>query len=284
MASFGRPLWFMNLINTEETKKSKIIELAIDKLMCGETVEGLMQGNNRQTQFLLAVLGCRAVINLHPTSKDAVDLVANFMAINLHVPEDRSRMFITYSSEPILAEAAAKIWNKKYNEKSIFLHAIENLTSNICKGDINLGNLGEIVARIILLRAMDKAEKIPTSRIDNAIQYSKVVNVGQFLKSLIGQSEFNKFSKSYQHKKNLNKLLNAQMCFNHFIQSYANKSEDHGDLHTNELLNYAKRLGAMICRPGYPKTDLEIPIFFLDSKENKKPFDAKEGVADAKLE
>lgn len=274
----------MNLINTEETKKSQIIELAIDKLMCGETVEGLMKGNNRQSQFLLAVIGCRAIINLHPTSKDAVDLVANFMAINLYVPEDRSRMFIAYSSEPVLAEAAAKIWTKQYNEKPIFLHAIENLTCNISKGDINLGNLGEIVARIILLRAMDKAEKIPRREIDNAIHYSKVVNVGQFLKSLIGESEFNKFHKSYQHKKTLNKLLNAQMCFNHFIQSYAKKSEEYGDLHKNELLNFAKRLGAMICKPGHPKTDLEIPIFFLDSKENEKPFDTKEGVADAKLE
>lgn len=68
--------------------------------------------------FALAVIRCRAVIHLQPISVEAVELVGNFMAINLLVTKDRSKIYSTYGSEPILAEAAASLWNTRFKSEN----------------------------------------------------------------------------------------------------------------------------------------------------------------------
>lgn len=156
------------------------------------------------------------------------------------------------------------------------LRAIRSVTKNITKGLINLGELGELTGRLIIQKAMDSAvmrSKVSrASKINTGINFSGFVTVSEFLQELIGETRLNEFKDAYKSKNNLAGFLNAYVCFNHFIQSHEKResrmTEATGEIRKRELLEYAKRLGAMICEPGHPITDAEIPVFFADGLDD----------------
>lgn len=201
IASFGRPLWYMNWINSlkvlNRSDPTRLVSLAMSKIQCGVNYTDMKYKNSYKRLFALAVIGCRAAIHLQPTSAEAVELVGDFMAINLFVTKDRSRMFTTYGSEPILAEAAASLWYRYVDidkkNPTIFDEVIEHVSTHVTEGTINQGNQGEFAARIILLKAMDMAVKKYGKRSDG-FNYTGSVTVEQFLKTLIGVSQFGKLS------------------------------------------------------------------------------------------
>ena len=284
ISSYGRPLWYVTWINIplvfrgEINRIIKLIEFVKNKLQCGVKYSQSTNENSYDRLFLLAVIGCRVAIHLTPTSREAVDLVADFMAINLFVTKDRSRIFTTYGSEPILAEAAARLWNedgKCYTDgekNNIFLDAIPKIGDFITERTINQGHQGELAARLILLRAMDasvnKCKKNPI----NGLNFTGYVTVGQFLKVFIGEENFKEFCQKNKQKNNLELFLSGGICFNHFIQF--TKKEVGRNIDTLEMsrkevhLEFTKRLGAMACEPGHEGTDIEIPVY-LPSNANQ---------------
>lgn len=277
IASFGRPLWYISWKTLKKSHPIRIVELARAKIRSGANYNNMLNTEDYKRLFSLAVIGCRAVIHLQPSIIEAVKLVSDFMAINLFVNNDRSRVYVTYGSEPILAEAAAFSWTSEIEIKgikttTIFADAIKYVANHVTEGTINMGNQGELAARIILLKAMDKAVTKAYPISTNGCEFTNSVTVGQYLEALIGDDELNdednnfiQFCNHYRTtKKDFDHFLNGRICFNHFIQApFLGKKDEKemGKKHKQLLFDFAKRLGAMICEPGHTATDMEIPVF-----------------------
>ena len=109
---------------------------------------GLRETANN-TLSLLSLLFVRVV--LHIQNSITFEMVAHTLATCTWVSEDRATCLISHNSEPILAEAAA--WNLA--EKSKFADALNVLRHALMKADASLGDLGELITQIILLKAFD---------------------------------------------------------------------------------------------------------------------------------
>lgn len=267
IAAFGRPLWTFSWINAKELKtEAYLIDLAKAKLTCCVNVQAVLNDQNRCKLFSLAVISCRCIVHLQPTSIQAANLVADFMAINLHVSEDRTQMFTTYSSEPILAEAAACLWHQKFKkvetetETTVFAQAIRNVTSCITNGIVDQGKTGELAGRLILQKAMDVAAS--KAKRNDLINYTNVVTVEEFLKVFLGNRNFERFCQQNRSKKDFERLLQGRACFSHFIQSTATTPDEKtGQKHNEEVLRNSKRYGATVCEMNHYGTDAEVAVF-----------------------
>src|SRR5215213_8927779 len=100
---FGRPLWGAYLKSKMDVKD--LIMIAQQKLLGGNKIETWQ--NRIYPTADLAVLSSRLSLSISPQSKIASELVAGHMALCSYVSPDRQRLYIGYSSEPILAEASA---------------------------------------------------------------------------------------------------------------------------------------------------------------------------------
>lgn len=109
--------------------------------------------------------------------------------------------------------------------------------------DLNsAGNIGEVVAQIILLKAFDKVNS-------QFKTISKAYTVTEFLTSLLGIDQY-KLIQSDINKE----IKEGIICFNHFI-----RKED--DLNFNDVLpGFIGRAAAGQFKKGYPHFDLFIPI------------------------
>ncbi|KAE9064617.1 hypothetical protein PF010_g28537, partial [Phytophthora fragariae] len=90
------------------------------------------------------------------SSPFASQLVANFMAVLHAVKYTYDAHISGYVSEPFLAFAATHIWYEEYPE-SLTKHMLPQLRELLMQGIIDVGYVGEMVARLFLLLAMDTA-------------------------------------------------------------------------------------------------------------------------------
>lgn len=189
LTSFGRPLWYAlysaivkNGFQEERDrgnwKETLLIDLASKKLTCNHEVNQLLENQTDITFkcFALALFGCRAVINLNPASMITSRLVADFMAICLYINYDRSKMFVTYKSEPILAEASANLCRKNHN---LFRTAVDAMTDCFTEGHVDQGDQDELAARLIILKAIDKNQGLTRKHL-------QPISVRNFLTLLLG--------------------------------------------------------------------------------------------------
>jgi hypothetical protein len=194
-------------------------------------------------ELALALIGCRAQINL----------VANYMRICLHIDESRSNVYTSYSSEPILAEASAFICK----ENGYYEQALIKTRNAVSNGVVSSGKIAELASRIILLMANDRC---PLNELQPfSMMFTRKVSLGTYLKCLIGLNKL--VSIQDTHKENglsetkIEKLLNAVLFFNHFVQF-----DKHPTFKQHQQL--LKRCGACICSPTQKYVDLIIPILF----------------------
>jgi hypothetical protein len=188
------------------------------------------------------------------------------MADNYYINDDRSKVFIGYLSEPILAEASARILNlmgDEYRPK-----VIDHISNAMCEGIINQGDNGELAAEIILLRAMDKAcDEVFKKNPQSNIKYGAMVPLKDFLCKLIGFEKYNEIYEYYKDASRLGQekidlLVNGKICFNHFIEeSKSLEGNETAEDRKKRLIRFAMRFGAMRCRRIHKLTDFEIPVF-----------------------
>ena len=108
----------------------------------------------------LAALDCRVLIKfdpMHPNSRNAqTSLVKSYMRTVFNIPEGRDYMWSGYPSEPILAEAAARLLNNKGGD--LIMHqAPLILESALSSSFLARGERGELVARTLFTVAHDRA-------------------------------------------------------------------------------------------------------------------------------
>eukprot|EP00644_Phytophthora_capsici_P017088 jgi/Phyca11/21461/fgenesh1_pg.PHYCAscaffold_96_\ len=105
-------------------------------------------------------LFCRLGLRPYASSPIATRLVANFMSVLHYVGYKNDTQISGYVSDPILTFGAARMWYQFENSTDKWPSALESdilpqLETILLNGLIDTGNIGELVARIFLLLAMD---------------------------------------------------------------------------------------------------------------------------------
>ncbi|PSR73509.1 hypothetical protein PHLCEN_2v10650 [Hermanssonia centrifuga] len=160
MARFGRPLYWAMLSTLEGTELEKmsqtLIEIIRGKLIDERT--DISPDNTKQYATSLAPLAVTDVrlclqYAQHTVMDTHAALVASHMRIAYSAPRHRGRFHSGYSSEPILAKAAAKqleIWRKKSSTA-----LIDPLLA--CADFMDFEEREQLVARALLVEAYDAA-------------------------------------------------------------------------------------------------------------------------------
>ncbi|CAG8852198.1 13669_t:CDS:1, partial [Gigaspora margarita] len=209
----------------------------------------------------LAIFGPRLCIDIVPQSKYASHLVAGYMHLCLNISDDREYVITSMPTEPVLAEASARIMN---DPNVRLTELINQLSSAHKKGVVEAGYRGELTARLLLLKAWDNCiqKKYPGSR-DVGNDYSRFMTINEFLKSLLADEVYKKIEDRLNKRVNFTgtKFGEAYIKFTHFINvTYTPKRKNLG----NALI----RGVAFSCKRNQRGVDIIIPIYVgtLDEK------------------
>eukprot|EP00047_Mylnosiga_fluctuans_P022760 m.125373 g.125373 ORF g.125373 m.125373 type:complete len:304 (+) comp9376_c1_seq1:282-1193(+) len=174
-------------------------------------------------------------------------LVRGHLGVCLNVSADRECIQMTYASEPVVAAGAAAIMNALAREGPGFERVLDELVSAMNTGDINVGAAGELVARIILLRAMD------TAREKAEVKVWQRVTLPNFLETLLGPNHGIKLPP---------RLQTAMVNFTHFVPAAFTPS-------SRDAFRAAYNRGAAyVCRPNQAGVDI---LIFIEVLEPDKP-------------
>lgn len=215
----GRPLW-ASLIQAESRDT---VSLAAKKLIGASDWTSLKNAKDKLAAAL-AILSTRTTITPKLTLSATNQLVSKNMATIYAV--DRSSFLFRYVSEPILAEASANILKRE----STFIEVVKSVNDFLQSASSldSLGAIGEFVSQILLLKAFDRiSDKTSCKFITNLKKFfyliydfidSKPRTLEEFLKSLVGETNF----KKYFYKDSVclvqEELLKGLVCFTHFIK------------------------------------------------------------------
>ncbi|KZV78176.1 hypothetical protein EXIGLDRAFT_757866, partial [Exidia glandulosa HHB12029] len=195
LAQCGRPLFWSLLEATHgpdatataddmHALEAELMGLARGKLANSSTLE-------RSEVGALAVLDVRLCFD-HETRQSVAQrreatLVASHMRVAYSVPEHRNYIYSGYSSEPILAEAAAQTMYYWTNATSSSWKPLDTLQKLLASGLIRRGERGELVSRYLLTAAYDAAINYnPAS--PKIAQFNAGCSVADFLKQLFQSS------------------------------------------------------------------------------------------------
>lgn len=145
---------------------------------------------------ILAAIALRLLLEFEPMRQITEDkLVQGHMRVAFSVPAHREYMRSGAPSEPILAEAAARVMANSMSSKAMLS---ANILAYVKSGLISKGEHGELVARLLLTLAHDAACRPPasSSQVSRltpiATQYSQPVAVLDFFKELLGKDHMEK--------------------------------------------------------------------------------------------
>ena len=140
--------------NSEAEVMLTIINLARAKLLCQDAIDVKATDVGRTART--AVVDVRLMLDYEPRREAShllqAELVESHMRICYSVPQSRKYMRSGYPSEPILAEAAAQ---QMYTFRKRDQRAI--LKDNMEDGLLDRGERGELVGRVLLMSAYDRA-------------------------------------------------------------------------------------------------------------------------------
>ncbi|KAH9886471.1 hypothetical protein C8Q73DRAFT_281501 [Cubamyces lactineus] len=310
MACFGRPMWRSLMMPYSDWALDKfstdrpdppsitdsqvlrcgrlsldVLELARRKLLCNDNMRMPMDSHTVAAQT--AVLDVRIMLSFEPSREAArrheEQLVASHMRIAYSVPKDRIYLRSGYSSEPILAEAAARQlheWRRqclglgpsatginvvdRLRDTTDIGPAVQILRKSLDHDLISRGDIGEIVGRLLLLLARDSATCATSSDSDDP-HFSNPVPVTTLLVQLLSEA----FAKDVLTSKPDNLPANdprgdltfaeafkdAVVNFTHFA-----KWADDSALSQDTALGCFIRSMAVICRNNAATVDVFIPV------------------------
>ncbi|KAK0209353.1 hypothetical protein IW262DRAFT_1417798 [Armillaria fumosa] len=288
LAAFGRPLWHTML--AAGATPTSLVLLARSKLTHknegphsyfrahgGDTPDTPMKELKEIVQT--ALVGIRVMIDFAPRREKArrlqEEMVTGHMRIAFSIPSHREYMNSGHPSEPILAEAAAI---SIYEENVKMIRVISDLLQNDL---INKGERGELVARLLLTLAWDKAiqtlmlaEQSPIPRVSHAgghAAYSRPIHLIQFLTALLRPEYLEQVLQSTPDNRFGGKTFgevfeHAYVHFTHFGRSGS-----------SDAINSASSLAAFIrgmafqCCSGHPVIDILIPVLIIPKDVATQP-------------
>ncbi|CAG8666761.1 8963_t:CDS:2, partial [Paraglomus brasilianum] len=180
---YGRVMWaaFKSCGMTE----GDLVAFAQSKLLGGhERVETPI---TMTTQVAIAILSSFASIEITPSSSLSKQVVAGNMAMCLHVSHDRSSIIARYPSDPVLAEAAAKLVQDTFNHEKR-MQMLRFLANSLTNGLVERGKRGELIGSLIIGLAMQKCQKASFQKM-MPFRYSQAVSLQAFLNVFIDIDE-----------------------------------------------------------------------------------------------
>src|SRR5438132_2746844 len=253
---YGLPLWYSLKSAKDDNGRpiletSKILNIVKSKLVGGLDFKKWCEpGRKVQLEEALAVLGCRACIDIAPQSQIASDMVASYMRLCYYISEDRYTMITNYPSDPTMTEAASQIMNCV--DVLQWEHFLQPLITAMKEGVVEAGYRGELAARLLLLRAWDKAS-LKTQQMSPEVNvFSRSMTLEQFLSSLLASDNFDKVK--LEISKSKNSPLNLRLRFNHFIQCTYTPTR-------MQLVEFFCRCAAVLCKRNQTGVDIILPLF-----------------------
>ncbi|EGZ26708.1 hypothetical protein PHYSODRAFT_283985 [Phytophthora sojae] len=231
LCRMGRPMWYSTCPNPAD--REDVINLAANKLLLG--IPPSQNAYNKDTMLGVASMLCRLGVRPHSTSALASRATADFMAILAYVNFKREGYVTSYASDPVLALGAMKVWYElKHGLAKYILPQLKNLLLDEALDTGGVGEIGEMVARILLLLAMDTCVMGDKDFSQCCHTIGQFVPVQQFLKVLQGKKKLPIYLKRMISKENLRPEFNKwcskwdgwYMGFTHFVQLQLEPNED----------------------------------------------------------
>jgi hypothetical protein len=247
----GRPLW--NSYVTPESLGA-VVKFAEEKLL-----GGLQQPVYTDAETL-AIASVRLCLNVGPATELAHELVAGYMATLFAVDTSRQLLLTAYPPEPVLCEAAARLWNTAFASESrgrgggiYWQTAILPTLVHLKHGTTSLGYTGELVARFLLLLAVDRVKQA-----SDAHYFSDKVPLSAFLAELANLPLFGD-SGIIQNLETSRSapFADANVRFTHFILL-----ETSPTMSTLQLLR--SRCSAAVMPAGHRGANIAIPLRLSD--------------------
>ncbi|POM65162.1 hypothetical protein PHPALM_19170, partial [Phytophthora palmivora] len=274
----GRPMWWSTFSNSAAykglppTAAKDVVSLAANKLLLGHQTATNMF--NEDTLFGVASMLSRLGVRPYSTSPLASRVVADFMAILAYVDFEREAYLSSYASDPVLTLGAMKLWYARNDGLAKYI--LPQLKKLVLNETLDTGGVGTMVARILLLLAMDKCVMGGRSFSDCKIT-GQFVSVEAFLKVLGGEDLpiFSQWMGLRNDEKAAFRTWQSQwkdwyVGFTHFVQLQLEPNED-------TLWYLLGRRAAGIFPQNQFGADLLIPIFW------KKSIDGTEMETDASV-
>jgi hypothetical protein len=225
---YGRPLWaaFKTYSNALDVAKTKLNFFG-------------------QDDWKLNALLVRICATICPQGDLVNRMVQSGMATLMYIDETGSQCYTTFVAEPVLSNAA----RLSLNDSMDLLAAIKDLYTQIGRGIMQKGQSGELVARIILLGAMD---------FRGSDQNVVIKRVDHFLKDLCG-NEYKNPEALYAD------VMNGLVSFSQFI-NLENVGPQIKFRVSQDLLKHAFVRGVSLVLPaGTRGADMIIPVLKADN-------------------
>ncbi|EFJ23458.1 hypothetical protein SELMODRAFT_442772 [Selaginella moellendorffii] len=281
MLKYGRPLWWSlylsNLAKDPAMDASEScqdphrwLESATDadKAEAFQTVFGIAQYKltlvttrdiTRYSEHArIAMLGVRYGIFIDPSSKLVEDLIASHMLTALYVTSCRAQLFATWVAEPLLSEAALVCIQQFKETPDGYRLLFEPLQALLSAGIVDKGEQGELLLRIILLEAVDKAREMTGEK-------RSWCTVDEFFSQLVKTplSELAQQEKM-PHQEKVRAVAEGKISINCFRRIYKDKTD------LSDLVEAFKRRCGIVCYRGAWGVDILVPIHLGDMKDRLK--------------
>jgi hypothetical protein len=243
---------------TRDADCQKLLNLAQMKLVFTKPLNAPRVHCSIETQ--IAVVDIRIQFNFEvgriSVSGHAQELVSSHMRTAISIPAPRAYVRSLYTSEPILAEAAARhlqLWREQ--EKKLGLPTTSfDIVKNIVKQDlVSQGEIGEVVGRLLLTEAHDCAINSKPA----PYNFSDAVPVVEFFKHLFAPNIAQQIEDRIGHDGRPFKDIfkNSVINFTHFA-----RWGRHTNMDATASFACFLRHAAIICRVNFDMIDLAIPV------------------------
>ncbi|KAI9999199.1 hypothetical protein PInf_004019 [Phytophthora infestans] len=152
LISMGRPLWHSYVSNNRDNP-CEVLVMAASKLLCGLSPSNKASYGGSSLQGVASLL-CRLGARPQSNSAFATQVVSDFMAVLHYVNFTYDAHISGYVTEPVLTFGATHLWYE-IDPLPLEKYVLPQFLKLLLQGLIDVGSVGEVVARIILLLAMD---------------------------------------------------------------------------------------------------------------------------------
>ena len=241
----GRPVWKTATFGVQEILKAEnIVRMALKKLLCSNHPLFSADLPFQESDYVrhLATLGARLAMQLKGMPICLERFLSSHMATCYHVSKDRECMHMGYPSEPSLAEASAQIMSNPAAYRLMMTTLLEKIKS----GPFDVGKVGELVARLILLKVRDMLVPVGPRML-----FSASIPLLDYLENL-GNNNYI----SDPAKQHFEKYKDCHVFFTHFMQI---SKKDSG--RKKMLKTLIKRCAAAAMDPYQKRCDAMLPFY-----------------------
>ena len=250
--SLGRPLW------------GALMQVGNDGVNYAfEIAQALFRNGKENTSFdsscridLLALLSYR--LNFYISLQSlAEELTSGFLRYIVKVSEDRAFIRTTQPSEPMLAYLSMDMMRQGGGK--LRMELVKAMFRNATEGFINVGDIGEAVASLVLLFSFDR---VHTNSLDGQGPSINVqcIPLTKFLGASLPPKIFGEMENRAESKDEIARLWGGYVFFNHMVKLREKP--------TAEILRQAFNRGAAMILPDkFPGADILIPIFLPEDNE-----------------